>query len=423
MKTVNILDYGAIVSDLLQTAKIQKAIDDCFLAGGGKVIVPCGVFRVGCIRLRSNVALYLESGAILEGSRNPDDYFSYLEDELEPICNENPNNIARSVFPFSEWNNAIIRVIDAENVSIIGEVGSYIDGVNCYNERGEEGYRGPHTIDIQNSRNIYLKGYTIRNSGNWAHAIFCTSDINVEDVTVYGGHDGFDIRTCDNTVIENCKFFCGDDAIAGFDNIGVVIRNCYLNSSCSNLRFGGTNVLVQNCKMIGPGCFAHRYALSLEKKKSCDMTDESCRRNTLTGFLYYCDYRAKIRETPGNIVIDNCEFEDIDTIFDLPFDNKEIWCCNRSLSSIVFKNCRVKNVKKPIFIRGDEKEKLSMTLENMDFSATNWDKNTPFIEASNYQRIYLKDVRLQNFESPYIKMQTKGEIKIEDSASIDIKSI
>ena len=39
-KEWNIRDYGAICSDRLQTEKIQKAIDDCWLAGGGRVRIP-----------------------------------------------------------------------------------------------------------------------------------------------------------------------------------------------------------------------------------------------------------------------------------------------------------------------------------------------------------------------------------------------
>ena len=62
-----ITDFGAVVSDALQTEAIQKTIDTCFLAGGGRVVVPAGAFRTGCIRLRSNVTLYLESGPELSG--------------------------------------------------------------------------------------------------------------------------------------------------------------------------------------------------------------------------------------------------------------------------------------------------------------------------------------------------------------------
>ena len=50
MNTYNIIDFGAKVTDVLQTEAIQKAIDTCFLAGGGEVLIPCGIYRTGCIR-------------------------------------------------------------------------------------------------------------------------------------------------------------------------------------------------------------------------------------------------------------------------------------------------------------------------------------------------------------------------------------
>ena len=56
-----------------QSAEIQKAIDDCFLAGGGQITLTAGLYTVGGVRLRSNCTLYLCSGAILKGTRVPAD--------------------------------------------------------------------------------------------------------------------------------------------------------------------------------------------------------------------------------------------------------------------------------------------------------------------------------------------------------------
>ena len=85
MKIFNIRNYGAKTCDRLQTENIQKAIDDCFLSGGGRVVIPCGIYITGGLRIRSNVELYLESGAILKGSRNAEDYFILEKDTLEPV--------------------------------------------------------------------------------------------------------------------------------------------------------------------------------------------------------------------------------------------------------------------------------------------------------------------------------------------------
>ncbi len=420
-QTYNIKDFGAHTCDMLQTEFVQKALDTCFLAGGGTVVIPKGIYRIGCIRLRSNTRLHLESGAILEGSHNPEDYLGYVKDAIEPIDTTEElinRKEGRSAYPFSRWSNAIIRAIDAENVSITGDVGSFINGVDCYDEVGEEGYRGPHAIHMYNCKNVYLDGYTIMHSANWAHHIWNTKNITAKNLTVYGGHDGFDVRTCDDILIENCEFYTGDDCIAGFDNNDVVIRNCILNSSCSALRFGGNNILVENCHSYAPGDFGHRYTLPSEKQKLSAPTDESCRHNMYTPFLYYCDFRAEIRKTPGDILVRNCIFENPDSIFKLEFDGQHIWCCNRSLSSITFENCKFTNVCEPAVLHGDENEKITFTLKDVTITARNDYSDTPLITALNYDKILLENITLEGFNVPKIIVESNGEIQCVNSGKI-----
>ena len=67
----NILDYGAKTdTTILSTVALQQAIDDCSKAGGGRVIVPTGQYKIGTIVLKSDVHLFLEQGATLYGSTN-----------------------------------------------------------------------------------------------------------------------------------------------------------------------------------------------------------------------------------------------------------------------------------------------------------------------------------------------------------------
>ena len=74
MITVNAKDFGLTDGAVeLQHKKIQNAIDNCFKQGGGEVIIPKGKYRLGDIRIRSNVTLRLESGAYLMGSNDPED--------------------------------------------------------------------------------------------------------------------------------------------------------------------------------------------------------------------------------------------------------------------------------------------------------------------------------------------------------------
>ena len=264
--TISVTDFGVkpnIKDD--QTESFQKALDQCFLNGGGEVSVPKGEYRIGAIRVRSGTTLHLLKNAVLIGSKNVSDYdFLNKKDDIEPLPDEflpTVNKKEGREEYVKRWHNALIHIYRAKNVSIIGEKGSLIDGGNVYNPNGEEGYRGPHCISVLESENVYLAGYTIKDSSNWAHCMWICKNLTCENIRINGGHDGIDFFGSDNVKVRNCILHTGDDCIAGFDNIDVIIENCELNSSCSAMRFAGTNVVVKNCNVFGPGEYIHRNSL------------------------------------------------------------------------------------------------------------------------------------------------------------------
>ena len=48
------------------TEAFRRAIDDCNKQGGGRVVVPAGVFLTGAIHLKTNVNLYVSKGATVK---------------------------------------------------------------------------------------------------------------------------------------------------------------------------------------------------------------------------------------------------------------------------------------------------------------------------------------------------------------------
>lgn len=403
----DVQNYGASADGRLCTGHIQKAIDDCFLHGGGEVLIPPGEYLVGGLRLRSNVTLHLLENAILLGSLDPEDYCDFLKDPIEPISREEQESYTPTAVkgvslwtdakPCSRWNNAIIRAYRAENIAIIGEKGSQINGRNCFDALGEESYRGPHAINMWFCRNITLRGYTIRDSANWAHAIQNSQNITARNLTVLGGHDGFDVRTCDNISIENCRFLTGDDCIAGFDNIGVTVRNCYFESACSWFRFGATDMLVENCRAVAPSTYGFRGSLSPEQRQMRADTNEQCRHTCHNVFLYYCDNRAQVRKTPGNIVIRNSVFKNPKTVMRLPFGHK--WCCNRSLADITFENCVIEGICEPMRITAPEEEPLTLRLLNCIITPMPGFEDIVLIEGSNIREVDLTGTDLSGFRA------------------------
>lgn len=416
---VSIIDFGAEPfkeGGDLQTEKLQAAIDHVFACGGGEVVVPAGTFYTGGLRLRSNITLRLKDGATLLGSRNPEDYFGWREDRVEPLAPEDVTDhpwsrasqthdycIVR--LPGSRWNCALIKAIDAENIAIIGEGNAAFDGADCYDEAGEEFYRGPHGVNMFRCRNVLFRGYTFRNSANWAHALFHCENILYEDVTVIAGHDGIHITDCANVKIADSGFFTGDDCVAGFGNLNVSVTNCELNTACSGMRFGGTNVFVKNCRFWGPAKYFFRGSLTKEEKRDGAKPTAVHRYNMLSAFTYYADYSFEIREQPGNIVIADCSIENTDRLLHFNYSGNETWQKNRPLQSLRFENIIASGVSMPLTAYGDAEIPVILEIRNLKFAFREGSETIPFMHLCNFERITLESVKIANKSgAPLIKL-------------------
>lgn len=416
----NISDFGAKSDGTLSTSFIQKAIDECFLQGGGTVIIPKGDFLTGSIRLRSGVQLYLKSGAHLIGSKNAEDYGVFINDKLEPIPDDYKTNDIflpfnqRKSYDFmnkraSRWNNALIKAIDAENIAVTGEEDSYIDGMDCYDSKGEEGFRGPHAINFFGCKNIKLSGYKIKNSANWAHALFLCANIYINDVTVEAGHDGVHLTSCSNIKISKCNFYTGDDCIAGIDNLNMSVTNCEINTACNGFRLGGENISIENCHIFGPGRFCHRLTLSEEEKQIGKIENDNHRFNMMSAFTYYADFSRPFKTSPGDILMNNCRIENVERFFNYNFSNDK-WQTNVPMKSITFSNITATGIKLPLYVFGSSNLPITFKLQNSNISFAYdrsvklwWDKNKTyetyeFIKAGNFEKILLDSVTISGIQ-------------------------
>ena len=74
-KKYNIVDFGAVGDGITKNTEIfKKVVDSCFNSGGGEIIVPPGIWLTGPIILKSNINLHLERGALIQFTKNFDDY-------------------------------------------------------------------------------------------------------------------------------------------------------------------------------------------------------------------------------------------------------------------------------------------------------------------------------------------------------------
>ena len=231
----NITEYGA-VSDTtrLSTSAIQKAIDECSMAGGGKVVVPTGEFKTGSIILRSNVNLHLDDGATLYGSTDIADY--------KPVTS---NYVSlRTGIPTIQ----LIYADSVENVSITGH--GTIDGRGKAFPKlswNDEGITRPHLLRVIRGRDITVSGITLRNSGCWMQHYLACDRLRIDGITVNNrnnyNNDALDLDGCHDVTVSNMIADSDDDAITLKSTSprmceDIVISNCVVSSHCNAIKLG-----------------------------------------------------------------------------------------------------------------------------------------------------------------------------------------
>lgn len=390
------------------TTEIQGAIDKCFLAGGGVVRLSKGDWRTGGLRLRSRVTLYLESGARMIGLRDVSRYSILADDRVEPVdpalirddeWMSSDSTMKDTIwrYPGNRWNNALIRLYRARDAAIIGEPGSVIFGDNPYDEKGEERYRGPLGVNAIECENLLFRGYTITDTGNWAHRLCDVRGFVFDGVTCLGGHDAVHFNGCDNVKIENCTFKTGDDCVAGFDNWNVMVRNCYLNSSCSAFRFAGKGVRIENCTVKGPGEWGFRGSLPKESKIAGAPTPPGStlgRKNMLSFFTYYADGTHPIRDYAGDIVVRDCTVENADRFLHYNYNN-ETWQRGVPMTDITFERVVATGIRLPLSAHGFIGRDVKLRLELRDCKIGFCEPVSEFIKGAAVERIVLDGVRVK----------------------------
>lgn len=404
------------------TELIQGAIDRAFLSGGGRVSVKRGYYPVRGLRLRSNVTLYLEEGAVLQGSRDWRDYEILKADTVEPVdfeaearkCLWRPPSQAGSRksevtsmtgFACRRWNNGLIRILNAHDVAVMGDAGSVIDGNNSHDPEGEEGYRGVHGISVFDSTNVVFRGFTIQHTGNWAIRMQRCADVLAEKLTIKAGHDGFHIRGGDRVRVRGCHIDTGDDGVAGYDNRDMVVSDCDIASSCSAFRIGGRDILVENCRVKGPSyCF--RGALNPQAKRDGAWDPELVqgRRTMATFFLYFCDQTMPLRFAPGNIVFRNCEIADAARFIRYNFGG-ETWQHGAPLADVTFENCHAIGLTLPLALNGQaaEGENVPLVFTMKECSLSFNRPQTEVFSAINVKELNLTNVSVTGAYSPLVR--------------------
>ena len=382
-----ITDYGVMPNSTeLQTSKIQAVLDKC-KDGGGIVVVPKGRFYTAALYMHSDTTLYLESGAELYGSDNCNDY------DIFPI----PENVEmRSDMelitqyygkPWESYRRAIISSYGEKNVSIIGEWGSAINGVNCYDPNGEEGYRGPHAIFFSCCENVLFEGYTACHSGNFLHEANNCKNLTMRRVTCLGGSDGIHLHCTENAIIEDCLFKTGDDCIAGINVKNLLVKRCVLNTSCNLFRIGGVGIRIEDTYAYGPGYYPHRK--TVVKGKNDELPRTEGRHNMLCLVEYFAS--TNYPYVLSDIHFKNCVVENIERILSYTADRGPLQS-GTHLGEFTLENVRFTDLKDSSVIMGNAEEPLTIRMKNVTADFVDEAKNkSAFMLDENSHAILIEE--------------------------------
>jgi polygalacturonase len=294
-RNFDIAAYGA-VGDGRQdcTDAIGRAIHSCSQAGGGRVLVPEGVFLTGAVQLRSNVNLCVSKGATLRFIPDPGLYLPAVHTRWEGVeC----MSYSSFIYAFDQKNVAVtgFGMLDGQannehwwpwngNPFYGGSRGAedqrtararlFKMGESdvAVNERvfGDGSYLRPNFLQFYRCRNVLIEGVTIRNSPMWQiHPVLCTN-VTVRGVSMIShgpNSDGCNPESSRDVLIEDCLFDTGDDCIAiksgrnrdgrriGVPSENILVRNCRMKEGHGGVTIGSEasggvrNVFAENCRM------------------------------------------------------------------------------------------------------------------------------------------------------------------------------
>ncbi|KAB5485754.1 glycoside hydrolase family 28 protein [Flagellimonas hadalis] len=311
---VSIADFGAVGDGILSnTTAFADAIEEVSKNGGGRVVVPRGMWLTGPIQFKSNINLHLEDGALLLFSKNFDEY-PLVETSFEglntvrcmsPIYAVGVENIAitgngtidgngdawryvkKGKMTSSQWKSLVKSggvLNETEDIwfpsesSLSGFIATDNFNVPQTNDRqvleGMKDFLRPVMVSIVKSKRILLDGPTFQNSPAWNIHPLMSEDVIIRNLNVRNpwysqNGDGLDLESCKNVLIYNNTFDVGDDAICfksgknkdgrdrGMPTENVIVKNNIVYHGHggfvvgSEMSGGVRNVHVSNCTFIG----------------------------------------------------------------------------------------------------------------------------------------------------------------------------
>ena len=314
-REVDIRDFGGVGDGVaLNTEAFAKAIETLHGLGGGRLVVPSGVWLTGPVTLKDNIDLHIRPDAILLFSTDRDLYpivetvFEGLDTRrcISPINAVGARNIAitgggtidgngdswrqvkKSKIAPSQWKNLLksggftnekgdLWYPDSSSFrgAVVSDAFNVPQGLETEEQwNSVKTYLRPVMISLKECENVLLEDCLFQNSPCWnIHPLMCRNVI-INNITVRNpwysqNGDGLDVDSCENVLVINSSFDVGDDAIcikSGKDEDGrrrarpcrnLIVDNCVVFHGHggfvvgSEMSGGVQNIKVTDCRFLG----------------------------------------------------------------------------------------------------------------------------------------------------------------------------
>ena len=229
----NVRDFGAKGDGThIDSPAINAAIDAAAKAGGGTVYLPAGIYSSYSIRLKSNISLYLDHGAVLKAA---------VPTEKEHYDLPEDNWSTYQDFGHSHWKNSLIWGIGLHDISIHGF--GLIDGTEGIT-RGQAKMNGfpaaNKAIALRECRNVTIRDISMLLCGHFAMLLTGVDNLTIDNVRCDTNRDAFDIDCCANVRVSNCYVnTLNDDAIVLKCSYGLGYAKATENVTITNCQVSG----------------------------------------------------------------------------------------------------------------------------------------------------------------------------------------
>jgi polygalacturonase len=191
----------------LDSAAVNRAIDQMAARGGGVVHFPAGTYACYTIRLKSRVSLHLDPGATilaapvpLEGTASGGYDAAEPQGEWEPYQDYGHNH----------WRNSLIWGEGLHDIAIFGRGLIWGKGLSrgLHSDadlpQSDRPGVGDKAIALKNCHNVLLRDFSILQGGWFALLATGVDNLTLDNLLVDTNRDGFDIDCCRNVRVSNC---------------------------------------------------------------------------------------------------------------------------------------------------------------------------------------------------------------------------